>query len=194
METKFWSRITGALKSALGEKVKGPTQAKALEAVISLFENMPAEARLAHLTEPVTPLLSMGLTATTIGKPLLADVETETPFGGTVKRKVTISLTKVESGFAYLTARTTTPGEEIERLTMKFLDRMGTSFSAPEKAKERDTVVAALRAMKLETVSNYKIDLEDGMVETFQSTETIDAMVDGKQAGRVKTHALTRIR
>jgi hypothetical protein len=191
---EFWSKLTSALKSALGEKAKRPEQTKALQGVISLYENMPAENRLALLTEPVSPLISMSLTETAIGKPVVASIETESPFGGTLKRQVTISLTRVDGDFAYLTARTTTPGAEVEKLTMKLLNRMGVNFNGPEKAKERDAAIATLRAMKVETVSYYKIALADGMLETFQSTETVDAIVDGKQVGRVKTHALTRLR
>ena len=57
---EYWAKITQALRDGLsGLDSKRPGHGKMVEAIVGLFENMPAEAWLAKLTEPIRPLLNL---------------------------------------------------------------------------------------------------------------------------------------
>lgn len=193
-EDEYWARILAATKDALSGKVKRPEQARALEGMISSFENMPKQTKRAQLTRSVQPLLDLALTETTIGEPIATEIESESPFGkGSIKRQVTISLVRVDSDFAHLTVRTTTPGPEIERITTQLLERMGVGLNDPNDAEKRDAAMAAIRQMKFEAIANYKIGLGNGMLESYQSTEDFSVTVEGKTTTRVRTRSLTQV-
>ena len=188
-----WNKIWSALDGAVAEKTYTAEEREAVQAMLSMFRNLPAETRLTHLAEPVLPLLEFGRTEYTIGDPISFEVENESPFGGTITRDVVVSLTKVEKGLAHFTIRSSIPGTELEKLARGMIDKTGLKIDEKDRASAEDSL-AGLAGVKNETVADYRVSLEDGMLESFQSTETTSFVENGKTSRRVKAEAMTRVR
>lgn len=191
---EYWRKITQALREVLSAGKVDATGAKVIESVVRLFENMPAEVRLAQLTESVQPLVEFAYTETTLGKPIKASLDTQSPFGGTIKQDVVVSLTKVADGTAHLTIRSNVPRSELEKLSQAFIARLGSGIIKEGDAAKAKAAIAAMKDFKSETVADYKISIADGMLETFKSTQTTTFSGEGKgTTTRVKTVSLTRV-
>ena len=192
---EFWAAMFKVMREFLGEKAlagRTPGAAKAAESVVAMFEGMPPAVRLAKLTEPVQPLVEFAGTETTLGQPISAKVESESPFGGTLNRDVTVSLTKVANGVAYLSVRTSLPRAEFDKLMQSVVGKLGKDASAADAAKMK-AGFASLKSYRQESRADYRVAVEDGMLESFQSTETIEIGNADKTTRRVTTVSLTRV-
>lgn len=193
---EYWSRIIAALREALTTTRHKPTpeEAKAIAGVTELFEKMPPEVRLAKLTETLQPLVEFAYTSLRAAEPIRAQVETSSPYGGTLKHDVVISLAKVDKGIAYLTIRQSLPRTELDKLITAFLARLsGTSLSKEDSVKV-EAAMAALKDFRSETVADYRVSLEDGMLESLDSRQTITVVEGDKKQERIKTLSLARVR
>lgn len=190
---EYWDKIIAALTDVLATmELKRPGQDKMIEAIIGLYKSMPAETRLAKLTEPIQPLVEFAWTEPTIGEPILTTTETNSPLG-LVKQNVAITLTKVSDGFAHVTIRSSISAAELKKLTSAMFDRLNNGALSAEEISKVKSQLAALENFGAETVSDYKISTEDGMLESFLSTQTISVTVDEKRDQRVKTLSVTRV-
>lgn len=192
---EYWADIFKAVSASLSEdkSIESQKQARAIRSVMALLEGMPAEAKLAKLTESIQPVVEFAFTEMTRGEPIHATIDTTSPFGGTLKQNIVISLTAVRDGFAHLTIRYDVPREELEKLTRALLDGVGKeALSASEREKIKASI-ATLKDFKSETVADYKIWLEDGMLENFQSTQRITVREGDRPKVRVKTQSLKRL-
>jgi hypothetical protein len=190
---EYWTRLIRALRNAFANEKFDAQQKKALEGLMSVYEGLPPDSRLAKMTESLQPVVEFAGLEFTLSEPVTTEIDSESPFGGTLKRQFVVSVTKVDKTFAYATIRSTMPSSEIERLTKGLFERMGLDLAEGKSQAEREAISAAIKQMKLETVADYKISLADGLLESFQSTETISAPVEGKSHTRVTTSSLTRV-
>jgi hypothetical protein len=173
---EFWSIITSALRKALDQKfAKKPDDdgRRAVLAVLKIYEDMPANVRLAKLSEPVQPILEFANTAFTVGEAVPVKLEIESPFGGTVTQDVVVSLRKIADGVAHFTIRASVPRAEFDKLMAAFMDRMAGSALSEDKAKAAKAQFAKLRDFRMETVSDYQVSMDDGLLLSYFSTETI---------------------
>lgn len=191
---EYWSKIIRALREAFSEmKPRRPEQEKLVEALVGLYENMPPETRLAKLTESIQPLVDFAWTETSIGKPIVTAVETASPLGP-VKQEVAITLTKVSDGFAYLTIRSGIPSAELKKLTAAMFDKLNNGALKPEDVAKAKAHLNAAKDFNAETVADYKISTDDGMLESFYSTRAVTARTEGDRLERkTKTLSIKRI-
>lgn len=192
---KYWTKIIKALREVLSARDAklDAAQEKAVEAVVGMFEKMPVGARLAKLTESAQPLVEFAYAQASVRQPIKAALDTPSPFGGTIKQDVVVSLTKVHDGFAHLTVRSTVPRAELEKMAASMLDKLGNGgLRANDLAKAR-SALAGMKDFKSDTVADYKISLESGMLEAFSATQTIVTAAGDKVDKRVKTISLTRV-
>lgn len=190
---EYWSKITDALRSGLATLEPKPAgHGKMIEAVVGLYTDMPAEVRLAKLTESVQPLVEFAWTETTVGKPVLTDIEGMSPLGP-VRQEVAITLNRVSDGFAHFTIRSSIPKAEMKKLTAAMLDRLNNGALKPEEVAKAKAELAAVKDFNAETVAQYKVGLEDGMLETFHATQTVTATENDKPKRRTKTRSLQRM-
>jgi len=188
---RYWSTIFRVMREELGrvhDKTETPAFQRALNQVIGLYEKMSREARLALLTESVQPLLEFGATETEVGKPIATTVDGPSAFGGTLKHHIAINLKKVKGQSAYLTLQSTVPRSELEALTTRFV--VGLTKLPPAKQEEMKSGLAALQNFRHETNADYQVSLDDGMLEKFISTETIEVTDKSKSNRRVTTRSL----
>jgi hypothetical protein len=190
---EYWTKITQALRDVLSSGNQTAEMAGVVETVLKMFDQMPPAVRLAKLTEPIQPLFEFANTRTTEAQPIHEQVETETPFGGMVKQDIVISLTDVSDGLAHLTIRATIPRAELERLTAAFLEKFSGDAVKPDQIEKAKAVLAAMKDFKSETVADYRVWIEDGLLESFFSTQTI-SLNEGKETQvRIKTSSLKRL-
>lgn len=192
---EYWASILTALREALAQRKNKPSpiEDRAIAGVIDLFEKMPAEVRLSKLTESVQPLVEFAYTETSLGAPVRAQIDSASPFGGTLKQDVVISLTKVDRGMAHLTVRMNVPREELLKVTSTMVARLQDGVLDKDQAKKLGAALAALKEFRSETVADYRISVEDGVLESFSSTRTISATEGDKKNERVTTMSLTRV-
>lgn len=180
---KYWSTIMTVLREELvrmSSEAGSDAARQAVTAVMEMFEKMPADARLALLTEGVQPVVEFGNTETEVGKPLRTTVEGTSPLGGTIKRDVAISLVKIIDQTAYLSVRSTIPRAELDKVTAAVVERFA---QLPiDKRSELKAGLSALANFRHDTTSDYQLSLEDGMLNKFLSTEIVE--VDDKAAKR----------
>lgn len=191
---RYWATIFTVLRSELtrpGTKPDFPAFDEALESVLGMYEKMPAEARLALLTESIQPALEFGDTRTESGKPIVTVIEVVSPFGGTLKRNVAISLAKVVDQHAYLTVQSTVPRSELDALAKNMM-AMLVKLPAEQQA-EMKRGMASLESFRHETDARYQVSIEDGMLSKFLSTETIEVSDKGKKTLRITTRSLDRV-
>jgi hypothetical protein len=192
-EDEYWSKIIGALREVLSTiEPKRAEHDKVIESIVGLYADMPAETRLAKLTEPVQPLVEFAWAETSIGVPIMGTVETMSPFGP-VKQEFTITLTKVSDGLASLTIRSTIPKQEMKKMTAALFDRLNNGALQPEQIAKMKSELAAAEHFNATTVAEYEISTEDGMLETFHSTQTITVSEDDKPQRKVKTLSVKRV-
>ena len=190
----YWSTIFRVLKEELARVAGNDTEAEiraAMENVLAMFERMPAEVRQAVMTEEVQPLVEFANTETEIGKPITATIESSSPFGGKINRDVTINLAKVEDAMAFLTIRSAVPREQLDKLMKSFVSQLTTL--KPEQRKAAEDGLAALKGFRHETLSDYEVSTVDGMLERFQSTETVEANDKNKAKKKITTRSMQRI-
>lgn len=191
---KYWSTIMVVLREELtrmSNKDDSINSRQAVKAVMEMFEKMPAEARLALLIEGVQPVVEFGNTETETGKPLLTTVEGASPFGGTIKRNMVISLAKIADQTAYLSVRSTIPRGELEKLTTTVVERF--AQLPGDKRSEMKAGLAALADFRHDTTSDYQVSLEDGMLLKFHSIETVEVSEKAAKRRRVTTRSIALI-
>ena len=190
-EDKYWAKIFQALRASLSDGAK-PDEVKAIEATISLFQDMPPEARLAKMTEAFQPIVQFANTELTVGEPLVSEVQTASPFGGTIKQDVVITLQKVLKDVAYLTIRSTVSREEFLKVLSAFADK-AVKLNPKVDPKEFNNIMGAADQLKFETVSDYQVTAADGLLQSYQETRTV-VIASGDKTGRqVRTTSLTRV-
>ena len=190
----YWSTIFKVLKEELAKgdsKAPNENAKKMIRQVLSVFENMPKESRLALLTEDVQPLVEFANTEFDTNEPISASVETASPFGGILNREVTISVRKVEGPIASLSIRTSIPRAEL----LKLVESMLSKFEAfpPERRAEAEAGIAGLEGFRSDTAADYDVSVEDGMLERFRSTETIEVSDKAEKRLKVTTQSMDRI-
>lgn len=191
---KYWSTIMTVLREELvrmSNKAGSDSTRQAVKTVMEMFEKMPADARLALLTEGVQPVVEFGNTETEVGKPMQTTVEGASPFGGTIKRDVVISLVRIADQTAYLSVRSTIPRGELEKLTATVVENF--AQLPGDKRSEMKAGLAALADFRHDTTSDYQLSLEDGMLSKFRSTETVEVNDKAAKRRRVTTRSIELI-
>ena len=122
---EYWTKIFQALREALVKDKPTADEAKAIEGVISVFQQMPPDVELAKMTESVQPLVEFGNVELTVGDPIVTEIETASPFGGLLKQNVAITLHKVVDHVAFVTIRSSVPREEFAKIVGAFFDQVG---------------------------------------------------------------------
>lgn len=190
---EYWAKIIEALTSALKTmEPKRPGHDKMIEGIIGLYSDMSPEARLAKLTEPVQPMVEFGWTEPSLAEPVITTLETASPLGP-VKQNISVTLTKVSDGFAHLTVRSSIPTEALRKLTSAMFDRMNNGAIPAADVAKLKMALAAAKDFNAETVADYKVSVEDGLLETFHSTQTITMTESDKPVRRTKSLSVTRI-
>lgn len=190
---EYWNKIIAALTGALKTmEPKRPGHDKMVEAVIGLYRDMTPETRLAKLTEPIQPLVEFGWTEPSLAEPIQTELETSSPLG-TIKQKVSITLTKIEDGLAHLTIRSSVPTDELKKLTTAMFERLNNGALTPDQVSTMKAQMAAARDFSVESVASYKVSTEDGMLESFQATQTITMTEKDQPERRVKTLSMKRV-
>ena len=193
-DTLYWSTIVRVLREELAKPRATPAstgEQEAIRAVMDLFEKMPADARLALLTEAVQPLVEFVGTETTVGEPIRATVETPSAWGGQLKREININLVAIAAGKAHLSVHSTIPRSELERLAKDLVQKVVVKQSPSDRIKMNEGF-AALESFQHETSSAYKVWLSDGMLADFLSTETISTAAKSEKKVRITTRSLAR--
>jgi hypothetical protein len=190
---EYWTKIIQTLRDVLSKGKQTPQTARAIGSVVSMFEQMPPEVRLAKLTESIQPMFEFANMQISAAEPIHEQIETASPFGGTIKQDVIINLTNVEDGLAYVTVRMTVPRAELEKLSKALFDKLSNgAFNAEQVAKAKDAI-SGLKDFKSETVAEYRVRIKNGMLESFKSAQTISANAGKESEVRVKTRSLRRI-
>lgn len=188
----YWSAIVSVLKEALSKRPpQGADEAAfrtAANGVIQFYETMPAETRLTLLTESVQPLVEFGGTETTVGEPLIASLDTASPFGGTLKQDVNVRLERVEGDKAHLVVGSSIPRAELQKLAEKMLCKLLTG----KQEAEIKAGLAALQKYRHDTVATFVVSTRDGMLESYSSSETIEVQDNGKVERRITTKTLSQ--
>jgi hypothetical protein len=190
----YWETIFQAIKEEIAKdsaKKQDAAMHAVMENVLGIFQRMPPEARQALLTESIQPAIEFANTRTEVGKPVISSVETPSPFGGILKRDVTISLAKVADGRAFLALDSVVPRAELDRLVQAFLKQL-TSMPA-ERRSEGENAIASLKRFQHETKSEYEVSLDDGLLLDFQSSEVVEVNDKNSETRKVTTRRLTRI-
>jgi len=190
----YWSTIYTVLREEIGKGAEGKDDLglrEVLENVLAMFQRMPADARQALLTESIQPVVEFADTHTEIGNPLISAVATPSPYGATINRDVTISLQKVTNGRAFLTIISSIPRAELDKLMQAFLKQL--TALPVDKRKEAERVTASFEGFRHDTRSDYEVSVDDGLLERFLSTETIEVSGEGKQSRKVTTRSLARV-
>ena len=159
-----------------------------MEDVLGMFERMPHEARQALMTEEFQPVVEFANTETEVGKPIKASIATASPWGGTINRDVTISLAKVESSKAYLTLTSSIPRAELDKLMKSFVSQM--TALPPDKRKEAEAALVGFQGFRHDTLSDYQVSVDDGLLDRFQSTETIEVSDKDKKVRKITTRSM----
>jgi len=190
----YWSRIYDVLQEEIGKDAeikKDPAFRELMENVLGMFRNMPAEAKQALLVESIQPAVEFANTHTEVGKPLTSSVPTPSLYGEVINREVAIRLRKVAAGTAFLTISSTIPRAELDKLMRAFLKQL-TALPA-DKRQEAQKAMASFEGFRHDTNSDYEVSVDDGLLERFQSTETIEVSDKDKQSRKVTTRSLARI-
>lgn len=191
---KYWSTITTVMTDALasrgGETVTA-VQSQAIKSVKEMYEKMPAEVRLGLLTEQVQPALEFGDTETKVGEPISTAIEGPSPFGGMIKRDVVISLTKIANGHAYLSAKSTIPRKELDLLMASLVTRLATLPA--ERRRDLTSTLDEIQEFHHDTSADYEVGIENGLLESFRSTETVKVGDGKKVETRTTVRSLERV-
>lgn len=190
---EYWAAILRAMRTALSDGKPSPEFKKIIEAVVSMFESMPPEVRLAQLTQDVQPLVEFANTQTTVGKPIHQQIETTSPFGGTLKQNVVISLTGVTDGVAKITIRSSVPKEELQKVTKAFLAKFAGSALKPGDVEKANAAIEAFKNFKSEAIADYALRIDDGQLESFHSIQNITIADEGKTSVRTKARSIKRV-
>lgn len=190
----YWSTINQVFRDEIARLTKAekdPAFREVMENVRGMFERMPAETRLTLLTESIHPALEFANTHTEVGKPIKSTVESPSAYGGTINREVTISLNRVADATAYLTIGSTVPRAELDKLMQLFLKQL-TALPA-DKRSEAEQAMASFDKFRHDTLSDYQVSVEDGLLERFNSRETVEVAVGKETSTKITTRSLTRI-
>lgn len=192
-QDKYWAKVFAAVRESLAEGNVTPEQRQAMSVVTDVLEKSPRDVRLAQLIESIQPLVEFALTEPSLGTPISVQVDTQSPLGGTVKQDRTISLAKVDKGFAHLTVRASVPREEMEKATSALLETVGKPFAKDADFAKMKAQLSAFKEFKSETIADYKVSLESGMLESFKATRTISVVDSNKSNKRTISTSLTRV-
>lgn len=185
---RYWQEIFGLLDQ---EGRDNPALRAAMQDVVAMYRRMPAEVRQSMLIKEILPVVEFGNTQTEVGKPLVASLEGQSPFGGSISREMTITLNKVGESSAYLTTTSTVPRAELEKMMQAMLTQL-TSLPADKRA-EAEKEVAALREFRHDTTADYEVSLADGLLVKYRSTETIEVGDRDRMERRVTTRTISRL-
>lgn len=188
----YWTKIFQVMREALAKDKPTATEAKAIEGVISVYQQMPPDVKLSKLTESVQPLVEFGNVELTVGEPIVTEIETASPFGGILKQNVALNLHKVVDGIAFLTIRSSVPREEFAKLMGAFIDQVG-KFSDKAKPEEMKSQLATAEELKFETVADYQVSIADGMLRSYQEQRTVVAIAGKDKARQVRTTSVVRV-
>lgn len=104
-----------------------------------------------------------------------------------------MGLTDVSDGLAHLAVRTSIPRSELEKATGALFEKFRSGALKPEEVAKAKAALPALKDFKSETVADYYISIEDGMLKSFQSTQTISVNEGEKTEVQVKTLSMRRV-
>jgi len=190
----YWSTTFKVMREELAKRDGRPLDAngkRLLEETIQVFERMPAQSRLALMTEEIQPLVEFGNVELDMAKPISTTIESGSPFGGTVNRDVTISLKAVEDGIASLSIRSSISKEELTKLVQAMLAKLE-SLPAEKRAEAKEAF-ASFKQFKHETAADYEVSVEDGILTHFHSVEAIEVEDKGRNARKITTQSLKLI-
>lgn len=191
----YWSAIIKAIGEALGsgEGAKALTQEERerFSGFMKVMTDIPPEVRLGMLTEAVQPASEFGGTELTPGEPLHAESEIESPFGGPIKRDVTIQLKGVQEGVATYSVHMTVPPGEFAKAVGGFVDRV----ASLQKKEDLETMRAQMGRMKFrhETSAVYRVQTATGLTVSFEATETVEVKGAEGEDRRLTTTSLRMI-
>lgn len=192
---KYWSTIFKVMKEEIAKEAatkKDPLFGQVTANMLGMLEKMPADARKALMTEEVQPVVEFADTHTEVGSPIASSIDTPSPFGGVLKRDVTISLAKVADSKAYLTIRSSIPRAELDKLMQAFIKQL--TVLPDTKRSEAEKGLTSLKDFRHDTLSDYQVSVEDGLLERFHSTETVIVSDGDKQKVRVTTRTMTQMK
>jgi hypothetical protein len=196
-EALYWEKIFEALEGAIAESApeefKDPGAKVAFANYLDMMREIPAENRLGLLVQEIAPLLEFGDTGSVVGEPVEADLEGHSPFGGKLTRRVRISLERVKDGIAHLSIRTTIPRDELQTAAANLLSRMAEGTDAAEELVKSEEVLRAMEQLRYASLAEYEVDVEDGMLVRYRSTETIELAVGEEKDRKVTTQTIARI-
>lgn len=195
----YWNGMLDILGAAAGTapsagKPMDPATKSGIAGATKMMREMPADVRLALLTDSIQPVLEFGNTEWNTSEAVTAEVEGPSPFGGPIKRQVRINLQSVNEDTAALTVHSTIPASEMARIVGGMMNRM--AELAPKGTVDRSQMEAELRnGLKIvhETRASYEVSLHDGLLTRFTSTETVAADAPGQSDRRITTRSVTRL-
>lgn len=196
---RYWNTIFRALEEGFVEfgndgKPLKPEERKILVRVLSVFRDMSPEARLSLLTESIQPVLEFA--ETEVGdQPLIATIESASPFGGMLEHEIRITLDRMEQDLALLSVHSSISPEGLRNLTNLVVGRLAALANNPLEATERKEVEAATAAMKIqhETGARYRVSTVSGLAHHYEATETMSVEAPGTATRKVTVRSLKRL-
>lgn len=191
----YWEAIFKAIEEVLVERggAKSPTEEerRRLAEFLKMMRDVPLAVRVGLFTESIQPATEFGETESTLGETIQAEDEAESPFGGPIKRRVSVQLRGVKDGVATYSIYLTVPPEGIAKAAAALIERIG----AGEKPEDVARVKAQLAATKFrhETSAVYEVDIATGLTDSFEATETVEASGTGAGKARIIITSLKRI-
>lgn len=191
----YWTKIFDAFDEELRSPDNSlPAEARtAFASFLGGFRSMPETTRLALMTEGLAPIVEFADTETTVGKPVHATVETDSPLGTKFQRDVYVNLDRIDGDDAVIRMHATIPPDEAKALSLAYVEKMVATLKPgtviPKDAFAKLTIVH-------ETQAEYQVSLIDGLLDSYSSTETIGVTTgedtDARQ-GRITSRKIARI-
>jgi hypothetical protein len=112
-------------------------------------------------------------------------------WGGTYKSRAVVTLAKVVGDVASISITTTVPREELIQIAKSFGEKV-THLPAGRR-EEMAAAIASLKDFRHETRSSYSVSIVDGMLQRFESTETVALTEGGGSSRSLTTRSLVPV-
>ena len=141
-----------------------------MRGVIRDFRSLPDLERLEKLGESVLPIMTMSGIDLRADRPETGAADVQTPFGPLTAEQ-TMSVDRVENGFAEVSSVIRVPVEQMQQLMQSVVERLGRA-NAP---------MPALRIVAVENKENSQVSLETGLARRYRSERTMELETEGRR-------------
>ena len=194
---RLWNEIVTAVRETAKDPALGKKDRDIASFTAEFLLNMPKEARLAKLLEPVQPLVEFaGVQIDDASKPIPFETETASPLGGKIKMDGTISVLKADDAETEFAIVSQISRESLDAMLKVAVGQTDKHFgnSQPQSQPQLDKIVAALNRFEIVDRANYRLATENGMLIAYTNARSTVVKAQG-ESGRIQaTWRLTRQR